>query len=174
MKRWGCIAWAAKLCLITTTLLANPGTIQLLAQNRHPKESAHRRQAYSGPAFRYAIIYDDARPLKSSRDITIMMEPLEFSENNLRTLFLLLSERFKRMPTYTVFVETSLQDIQTPEEHEGPGYSEVPSNPRAFQHPSATIEHSPRADTLYIFLPSRATEHPTKIDLRVAGSSLTR
>jgi hypothetical protein len=166
MRRLGCITWAARLCLITTTVLATNGAIQTLAQNSQPNEPVHQREAYSGPAFRYAIIYDDARPLKSSREITILMDPSQFSENNLRTLFLLLSERFKRIPTYTAFIETSLEDIQTPEEHEGPGYSESPNNPKAFQHPSAMIEHSPHADTLYIFLPSRATQHPIKIDLR--------
>jgi hypothetical protein len=171
MKIWRRRAWAAKLGLFTSTAMATFGAIQALSQNGQQNAPAHPPRAYSGPAFRYAIIYDDARPSMASRDITIMMDSSEFSENNLRTLALLLSERFKKNPTYTVFIETSLQDIQTPEEHEGPGYSESPSSPKAFQHPSATIKHSPRADTLYIFLPSRATEHPKIIDLRIPPAS---
>jgi len=99
------------------------------------------------------------------------MDPTEFSEKNLRTLFGLLTQRFKSVTTYVVFIETSLQDIETPEEHDGPGYSEEMGNPNAGKTPAATIRHSPEADYLYIFLPSRATEHPKEINLRAPSGS---
>jgi len=54
-----------------------------------------------------------------------------------------------------------LQDIPTPDELDGGGYSETPGNPKAFKNPSANIKHSPNADTLYIYViyvPSRAAD----------------
>ena len=129
----------------------------------HPKTA----QYFSLPVFRYAIIYNDPALNGVGRDLTVMMDPAEFSEVNLRLLFDLLKQRFRDLPGFTVYVQTSLQDIATPEERETPGFSEGPSNPKAFKNPSATIKHSSKADTLYIYLPSRATEHPTRIDLRV-------
>jgi hypothetical protein len=96
------------------------------------------------------------------------MDPEEYSEGHLRGLFYLLSARFKSVPVYTVYVETSVQDLLTPEEREGPGYSEMPENPKAFKHPYATIEHSTAADTLYMFLPESKDQWPMKVDLRIA------
>lgn len=118
------------------------------------------------PILRYAIIYNDPTQGPTSRKIKILMQPSELSEANLRILFELLSRRLKDVPSYDAYIETSLEDIDTPEEHEESiGTSEGPSNPKAFQHPSASIRHTPEADTLWMFLPSRAAQ-PQKINLR--------
>ena len=125
-------------------------------------------QVFTQPPFRYAIIYKDPALNGAGRDLYILMESSEFSETNLRGLFVLLSQRFRKLPGFVAYVETSLQDIQTPEERDGVGVSEVPGNPKAGKTPAATIRHSLESDTLYIYLPSRATNHPIKIDLRAA------
>ena len=119
-------------------------------------------------SFRYIIAYNDPALDRVSRDIRVLMDASEFSETNLRALFKLLRTRFKDVPSFRVYVETSLQDIDTPEEREGPHLSEAPADPKGFQSPSALIRHTPDADSLYIYSPSRrdAKYPPDKIDLR--------
>jgi hypothetical protein len=165
------VAHMKKLSVAAVSVLATFSAIQILALTGRVSARPNTPQVFSLPVFRYAIIYNDPALNGVGRDLTVMMDPSEFSEVNLRLLFDLLKQRFQDMPGFTVYIQTSLQDIATPEERETPGFSEGPSNPKAFKNPSATIKHSPRADTLYIYLPSRATEHPTKIDLRVLPNS---
>src|SRR2546421_11906084 len=126
-------------------------------------------QASTQPLFRSAIIYNDRTLNGVGRDLHVLMDPSEFSEGNLRTLFPLFNQRSRDLPGFTAYIETSLQDIQTPEEREGPGISEVPGNPKGGKTPAVTIRHSAQADSLYIYLPTRATDHPKKIDLRLAA-----
>jgi hypothetical protein len=171
MKTLSCTARTAKLCLTTAIVLAAFGAIQIFARTGQARGDTSKRQAYSGPTFRYVIIYNDPAVDGLGRDLHIMMDRSEFSEQNLRALYGLLCQRFQNLPGFTVYIETSLQDIDTPEERDGGGYSEVPGNPNAGKTPAATIRHSPQADSLYIYLPSRGTDHPRKIDLRVPSSS---
>jgi hypothetical protein len=140
-----------------------------LWRTREATADSEVAQLFAQPLFRYAIVYNDPAPNGVGRDLHVLMDPTEFNEANLRSLFGLLAKRFKSLPGFTVYIETSLQDIQTPEEREGPGYSEVPGNSKGGRSPAATIRHSANADTLYIYSPSRATDHPTKIDLRAGG-----
>jgi hypothetical protein len=160
------VAHMIKLYVATVSILVTLSTIQIFASTGLTSASPNTSQAFSLPVFRYAIIYNDPAANGVGRDLTVIMDPSEFSESNLRLLFNLLKQRFRDAPGFTAYIDTSLQDIATPEERETPGYSEGPGNPKAFKNPSATIRHSAKADTLYIYLPSRATEHPTKIDLR--------
>jgi len=156
-----------KLYVAMVSILVTLSAIQIFSPTGLVFARPNKSQAFSLPVFRYAIIYNDPAANGVGRDLTVMMDPSEFSQSNLRLLFDLLNQRFRDLPGFTAYIDTSLQDIATPEERETPGYSEGPSNPKAFKNPSATIKHSPKADTLYIYVPSRATEHPTKIDLRV-------
>lgn len=153
-----------KIPLAVALVLVSLSAIQICVQR------GKAGQFFTPSLFRYAIIYNDAPANGVGRDLHVLMDPSEFSEANLRFLFVLLSRRFQALPGFTVYVETSLQDIQTPEERDGPGYSEVPSNPKAFKHPSATIKHSTKKDTLYIYVPSGAAD-AKKIDLRVPPSN---
>jgi hypothetical protein len=168
MKAQSCTARVRGLCLTTALLLATLGTIQLFLKHTQANTNAHAPQAFAHPLFRYAIIYNDPSYDKSHREITILMDQSELSEANLRTLFMLLSQRYKSLTGFNAYIETSLQDIDTPEMHEEPGYSECNDcgNPKGGKSPAATIRHSPERDVLYIYLPSRATEHPKKTDLR--------
>jgi hypothetical protein len=152
----------AKYCVIFLTLAFIPTLVgqATCRSNPHPPQ-------YSGPAFRYVIVYNDPALNGVGRDLTVLMDPAEFDEASLRALFELLKQRFHNLPGFTAYIQTSLQDVQTPEERDGPAFSETPSNPKAFLTPSATIKHSAKADILYMFVPSRKTEHPVKIDLRV-------
>jgi hypothetical protein len=171
MKTLSCAARVLRPYLIAAIFLAVLSTIHtFLCPGKLKGESYGPQRLHLQPPFRYAIIYNDPGTDGSSRTLIILMEPSEFSEANLRALFGLLSQRYKSLPKYNAYIETSLQDVQTPEEHAGPGYSEQMGNPNAGKTAAATIRHSSQADILYIYLPSRATEHPTKIDLRVGGA----
>lgn len=156
-----------KVYIAGVSVLVTLSTILIFALTGLLSAHTMTAQYFSLPVFRYAIIYNDPPLNGVGRDLTVMMDPSEFSEVNLRLLFDLLKQRFPELPGFTVYIQTSLQDIATPEERDTPGFSEGPSNPKAFKNPSATIKHSAKADALYIYLPSRATEHPSKIDLRV-------
>jgi hypothetical protein len=168
MKTLSCTARVRELCLTAALLLPTLGTIQLFVLHAQANTNAHAPQAFAHPLFRYAIIYNDPWYDKSHREITILMDPSEFSEANLPTLSMLLTQRYKNLRGFNAYIETSLQDIDTPEMHEEPGYSECNDcgNPNGAKSPAATIRHSPERDTLYIYLPSRTTEHPKKIGLR--------
>lgn len=169
MTRLRRILSPGRLCFIGLAFLTAVGATPTAVQPSHVQKAAADRQTYFGPLFRYVIVYDDPALDGAGRDFRILMDPSGFSEANLRTLFVLLRERFKGLSAFTAYVETSLQDIQTPEQHDGPGSSEEPTDPKAFQHPSATIKHSPEADSLYMFVPSRRESKypPAKIDLRI-------
>lgn len=170
MKKRNWITRSVKLSIVSASLLATIGAGQILSQRARAKAGANTPQIFAQPPFRYAIIYDDPALNSVGRDLHILIDPSEFTEGNLRTLFALLAQRFKGQPGFTAYIETSLQDIQTPEERDSPGYSETPGNPKGGKTPAATIRHSEGADMLYIYLPSRATDHPIKVDLRLAGS----
>ncbi len=165
--------WVRVLCVTAAILLPTLGAIQSSVLTALANTKARAPQAFAHPVFRYAIIYNDLGYDKSHREITVLMDPSEFSEANLRTLFMLLSQRYINLTGFNAYIETSLQDIDTPEMHEEPGYSECNDcdNPKSRKNPAATIRHSPEKDTLYIFLPSRATENPQKIDLRTPLSN---
>jgi hypothetical protein len=140
--------------------------MELRAGNNKP-------QVFVNPAFRYAIIYVDPGYDEHRKEITVLMDPTEFTEKNLRTLFLLLSERYKNLYAFDAYIRTSLQDVPTPEQHGPNGYSEDPTiNPKAGMSPKAIIRHSSERDALFIYSPSKGTETPPlKIDLRVPITS---
>jgi hypothetical protein len=131
------------------------------AKERPPQQS-YRQPSY----FRYAIIYNDPGMDGMSRDLEILMEPSSFSEKNLRIMSDLLNRRFKDVSTYNAYIETSLEDIETPEERDPPAISERAGNPNSGKTSAATIRHSPKADMLYIYVPNRES-HPVEIDLRI-------
>jgi len=153
--------------MIAGLLLCSFGASSALTPIGHVKEDIAKRQVFPRSPFRYAIVFNDPALNGVGRDLYILMEPAEFDETNLRRLFTLLCQRFRELPGFTAYIETSLQDIPTPEERDGLGYSEAPGNPEGGKSPAATIRHSAKSDTLYMFFPSRATDHPQKIDLRL-------
>jgi len=134
-----------------------------------PQETGRK---YNGPPFRYIIAYESSMIGGAGKDLTILMEPEDFSEMNLRILFKLLMQRYPQAKELNANVETSLQDIATPEERDKPKSSEEPANPNAMLHPSATIRHRMEGDSLHMFVPSRrgAKNSATPIDLRIPSS----
>jgi hypothetical protein len=121
MKTLSCAARVLRPYLIAAISLAALGTIHAFFSPGKLKGDPYGSQRlHPQPPFRYAIIYNDPGTDGSSRTLIILMEPSEFSEANLRTLFGLLSRRYKNLPKYNAYIETSLEDVPTPEEHEGP------------------------------------------------------
>lgn len=68
------------------------------------------------PAFRYAIIYN--YPLHNGRLVIALIDPVYFSEGNLRELFKLVSKRLPKPHELHVAVGTSLEQVPTPEEQD--------------------------------------------------------
>ncbi|OLE51429.1 MAG: hypothetical protein AUG51_23330 [Acidobacteria bacterium 13_1_20CM_3_53_8] len=99
---------------MTLTFLAHPNaTFARKSQNR----SDHS-------PFRYVIVYNEVKVNNEEssytrRDVEVLLDENAFSENTLKELFKLLSQRFPEPDGLTVDVYTSLEQIDTPEEHEG-------------------------------------------------------
>jgi hypothetical protein len=155
-------------CLVSLSFLPIFGAGQTWCKSENGKEVKRTAQSpYRAPSyFRYAIIYNDPDMDGSSRDFEILMDPSAFSEKNLGILSLLLNRRFKNVSTYNAYIETSLEDIETPEERDPPAISEQAGNPNSGKTPAATIRHSPKADMLYIYLPNRGSQ-PAEVNLRI-------
>lgn len=74
--------------------------------------------------FRYVIIADTSEiqqfvnDNRDSRDIVVLMEDAKFNEENLKTLFFLLSKRYSDRTVLFARVYTSLEAIPTPEEYD--------------------------------------------------------
>lgn len=105
---------------------------------------------------RYVIVYNDVREIGGSRfrDLVVFMEPSAFSEDSLRDVFHLLDVRFAEPKEFNVNLKTSLEDVQTPEEHEGPGYSETTADPKVFKHPYANMRRSEKIDQIWTAIPT--------------------
>ena len=74
--------------------------------------------------FRYVIVAGVSRiekyvnENKESLDLEVLMEDKAFNEDNLRCLFQFLSKRFTERPGLAVYVYTTLDVIDTPEEND--------------------------------------------------------
>jgi len=74
----------------------------------------------SNPKFRYIIVSnfvsDKKRSISSSREMLVFFDEKSFSEQNLRTLFNQLSEKYSNPYQLTIRVKTNWDDIPTPDE----------------------------------------------------------
>jgi hypothetical protein len=94
------------------------------------------------------------------------MDHAAFSEANLRVLFDLVSHRFPQPTRFDVFVETSLQDIETPEEKDLGGESEISGDSHEGQSISAFMMRSENLDLMRVYTPSHGGNKSKTIVLR--------
>jgi hypothetical protein len=121
--------------------------------NPSPLEGSYKtpqKQERTAPSFRYVIVFNDVvdavhevdpnRTGPKQRFVDVLIDKEAFTEENLKLLYQSLSNRFPDPQLLSVSVATSLSDIETPEEHEGPHSSE-PEGPAPRQRegsPSST------------------------------------
>jgi hypothetical protein len=87
--------------------------------NGQPSGMRMKSQASYYASVRYVIVYNDIYDLEpQERRIAVLMEPEQFGEENLKTVFDLIKERFPTPIRLSVTVHTSLATIETPEEAE--------------------------------------------------------
>ena len=87
--------------------------------------------------FRYVIYYNDVHDPKeewAERNVGVLLDERAFSEETLKQLFALLSERYPSPQRLVVDVDTSLDTARTPEEQEGPAVCGACENPSHRQH----------------------------------------
>ena len=170
--------------------------------NPSPIEGSYRtssRQKRTAPSFRYVIAFNDIvdavhevdpnRTGPKQRFVDVLIEKEAFTEENLKSLYQSLSNRFPDPQSLIVSVATSLSDIETPEEHEGPGSSECegpaprrrdgpPSsttqNPGAIEHPHAIFIRNAVTELIRYWYPTPKGEKQYEIVLRSAGPEKTR
>jgi len=120
-------------------LFVSIGTISVWGQHPEP-------QPYRSP-FRFIIAYDDpwSDGDSSHRMLTVLMRPEDFTEENLRYLDSFIRQRLKGSKKFVVRVETSLFDVDTPDERAQAGReSEQDSkDPNVGESPYALIYHVP-------------------------------
>ena len=132
----------------------------ILAFVKHPSSGSSSgdpgSQTRTSP-FRYAIIYNDLRnPAGGTpyRYLLILIERDSFSEQNLRELFKLLNHRFPQPIEFDAYVEISLDNIQTPEEHDWAGISEGEDDTRPVKYSHANIRRSQKVNQIWIAIPT--------------------
>lgn len=155
-----------KHCILALTFIIalNPLTgLELLGQQTGPRPHFGYRSPY-----RYAIVYDILReqPRFSppTRTLVVLLDPKAFSDSNLRDLYLLLSTRFPKPDFLDVNVETSLEDIATPEESESPHSSGAQTSPEEGKAPNALFHRSAGTQEIAIWSTGAAAK-PRVINL---------
>jgi|GEM_PF-3437244 len=101
-------------------------------QGTPPMQKASELKRFRS-SIRYAIVGNDVANITGDRKdarrfVGVLMDEKAFSEENLRSLFPLLSKRFPDPQRLTVHVFTSLEQVRTPEESDTGGISEGPSD----------------------------------------------
>ena len=113
------------------------GTVFVVGRTVNSQSTADitqkRPERFRSP-FRYAIVGNDivnptGHPEDAFRYVVILLDEKRFSENTLKSLFKLVSARFPTPRRLEVQVYTSLEQVETPEEHEQGKVSESPSDP---------------------------------------------
>lgn len=121
---------------------------------------------YRSP-FRYVIVYDINPPVAKgetpARTLVIFMDESSLTEKNLRYLFHLLDVRFPRPQEFEAIIQTNLQDIDTPEERDGPHVSES-DVPEEHQHPYAYMKRTKKVSMFYTaFITQKGWENKTTV-----------
>lgn len=94
----------------------------------------NQQRAYRSP-FRYVIFNNEVDA--GYRYLEVLLDEKAFSEENLKQLFKLVSNRFPIPRVLHIQVYTNLEDAETPEERESGKASEQPGNPAADRYHSA-------------------------------------
>lgn len=105
-----------------------------------PSQNASQRrlhETHTAP-FRYVICGNEMGAI-GSRQVTVLLDPVAFTEENLKKLFYLVAKRFPEPAPLLVWVKTSLWQIETPEENELPKMSDVGDDPHSDQFPQALL-----------------------------------
>ena len=111
-----------KVVLLSLVILTVP--IFVNAQKTSEKTTKPQIEELRSP-FRYVIVNGVSEIEKyinrfpdESLDLEVLLEDKAFNEENLRTLFELLSKRYDSTPNLTVWVYTSLDAVRTPDEND--------------------------------------------------------
>jgi hypothetical protein len=109
-------------------------------------------QRTGGPAFRetrpfrYVVFENRIDPKiggndEDRREMSVLLQPKDFSRKTLTTLFKLILERFPTPRIVCVTAYTDLRDTLTPEEEDEGGTSEEPYSPPASGHIAVFIRN---------------------------------
>ncbi|HZE71873.1 MAG TPA: hypothetical protein VE135_20380 [Pyrinomonadaceae bacterium] len=122
--------------------------------------------------FRYAIVSnevidDSGTPPKDAyRYVEVLLDEKAFSENNLKELFKLVSKRFPKPKVLHVQVYTNLNDVETPEEREGPKMSEVPDDPSQDRYHQASYLRDDDGNEWFTYNPNAPRTGTKKVILK--------
>lgn len=133
------ITTSAKIILSTIFISA----LTSVGMAHYPSGVFHSSNQQNKASFRYIIfsnsVDDTGRPKDSWRRVKVLLEASSFSENTLRSLFSLLSNRFPTPDWLQVEVYTSLRQIPTPEEDDVGFISEGRDDPEFDKHHRAIL-----------------------------------
>lgn len=105
-----------------------------------PSQNASQRRLHEThiAPFRYVICSNDIGGI-GSRQVTVLLDPAAFSEENLKKLFYLVAKRFPEPSSLDVWVKTRLWQIETPEESEIGKISDLGDDPHNDQFQQALL-----------------------------------
>jgi hypothetical protein len=159
-----------RMFLIFFALLVTPSKPPV-GYARQKQAAVHQYHRYRSP-YRYAIVYNNLREetnvSPSQRHLVVLLDRKAFSDSNLQDLFLLLSDRFPNPIWMDAFIQTSLEDVTTPEENDLPAESEIQVDSSEGKSPVAVMQRSPSRQEITIWSPL-ASSRPYTIGL--AGHS---
>jgi len=120
---------------------------------------------YRSP-FRYVIVRNDFVKAASIRQVGILMEDDDFTEENLKSIYQLVVKRFPEPYDMNIEVYTSLVDAPTPEEIDGGGMSEMKNPPPASGRPTAVVIRNPNGEFINYYYPTPKGQEKGRIVIR--------
>lgn len=120
-------SWLLRLCLLFL--------LQTSALAIQQEQRVYER--HNAP-FRYVICGNTISPV-GERKIIVLLDPVAFSEDNLKKVYFFVAKRFPEPADLSVWVYTSLWQVETPEEAEIPHISDIGDDPHNNQFQYALL-----------------------------------
>ena len=127
-------------------------------KSNHMMQRANQDKRYSSP-FRYIIISNEVSnlsgdPKDANRTVSVLLDEKAFSEETLKEMFKLVSKRFPEPKRLDIWVYTSLEQLDTPEERDRGVISESDNNPVFDNYHRALFFRSQDGDEVFRYNPN--------------------
>ena len=121
-------------------------------------QRANQNKRYCSP-FRYVMISNEVSnlsgdPKDANRTVSVLLDEKAFSEETLKEVFKLVTKRFPEPKRLDVWVYTSLEQLDTPEERDRGVISESDNNPVSDNYHWALFFRSQDGDEVFRYNPN--------------------
>jgi hypothetical protein len=152
--------------VFVTLVLILSGSGSTTARNDGGEVAAQYRLRTSS-SFRYAIVHNELAKALPARQVWVLIEEKAFTEENLKSLYQLVTKRYPEPYYLNIWVYTSLQDVPTPEEADrDEGMSEVKDAPPLSGAPTAVCVRNDANEYINYYYPTQKGQEHRKIIIR--------